>query len=112
MNKLRFVENVKPDVRTDIVYMMCPMHLLKLDEMMERLDEGQVLELATDYDGALDDIPEWCEKTGNEFIGVDEAYDHFKFYIKKKSSRKFCPVPSRDYQTCMEICKKEHEGHV
>lgn len=96
MTKLKFVENIKPDVTTDIVYMMCPMHLLKLEEMMSTLEDGQILELLTDYDGALEDIPEWCEKTGNEFIGVDEGEDYFKFYIRKRGSGKYCPVPSDD----------------
>ncbi len=81
---LKFVENVQPDVTTDVVYMMCPMHLLKLEEMIEELEPGQVLEILTDYDGALDDIPGWCERTGHEFIGVDEAEDYYKFYIRKK----------------------------
>jgi len=86
MKKVRFVEHITPDVTTDIVYMMCPMHLLKLDEMMGKLKGGQILELLTDYDGALEDIPDWCEKTGNEFIGVDETDDYFKFYIRKTGS--------------------------
>jgi TusA-related sulfurtransferase len=80
---LKFVENVKPDVTTDIVYMMCPMHLLKLEEKMKELDKGQILEIMTDYDGALEDIPGWCEKTGNEFLGIEESEDYYKFYIKK-----------------------------
>ncbi len=80
---MKFVDNVKPDVTTDIVYMMCPMHLLKLEEQMRELDRGQILEIMTDYDGALEDIPAWCEKTGNEFLGVEDNGDFFKFYIKK-----------------------------
>ncbi len=80
---LKFVENVKADITSDIVYMMCPMHLLKLEEHMKELDSGQVLELLTDYDGALEDIPAWWLKTGNEFIGIDEAEDYYKIYIKK-----------------------------
>lgn len=80
---MKFVDNVKADVTADIVYMMCPMHLLKLDEMMKKIDKGQILEIMTDYDGALEDIPQWCEKTGNEFIGIHEDEDYFKFYVKK-----------------------------
>ena len=80
---MKFVENVKPDVTTDIVYMMCPMHLLKLEEQTRELDKGQILEIMTDYDGALEDIPAWCAKTGNEFLGMDDAGDYYKFYIKK-----------------------------
>lgn len=105
MSKVKFVENIKPDVTTDLVFMMCPMHLLKLDEKMGQLEGEQVLELVTDYDGAMDDIPEWCEKTGNEFLGMDEEHDTYKFYIKKTTSRKYCPIPEPDYEKCKDICK-------
>lgn len=80
---MKFVEGIKADLTADIVYMMCPMHLLKLDEMVKEVEKGQVLEILTDYDGALEDIPGWCEKTGNEFIGLEEAEDYYKFYIRK-----------------------------
>jgi TusA-related sulfurtransferase len=105
--KLKFVSGIKPDVTTDIVYMMCPMHLLKLDETIKDMEKGQILELLTDYDGALEDIPQWCEKTGNEFLGVDEEEDYYKFYIRKTTDRLYCPVPGQ----CREdnICKAEEE---
>ena len=80
---MKVVENVKQDVTTDIVYMMCPMHLLKLEEQIKELEQGQILEIMTDYDGALEDIPAWCAKTGNEFLGMEETDDFYKFYIKK-----------------------------
>lgn len=80
---MKFVHGVKADVTADIVYMMCPMHLLKLDEMVKSLEKGEVLEILTDYDGALEDIPQWCVRTGNEFIGMDEDEDYYKFYVRK-----------------------------
>jgi TusA-related sulfurtransferase len=84
---LKFVENVRADVTTDVVYMMCPMHLLKLEEMIKEIEPGQVLEVLTDYDGALEDIPGWCEKYGHEFVGIDEEDDYYKFYIRKKGAQ-------------------------
>ena len=80
---MKFVDNVRADVTADIVYMMCPMHLLKLDEMISDLEVGQVLEVLTDYDGAMEDIPQWCRRTGNEFIGMNETEDFYRFYIRK-----------------------------
>ena len=47
------------------------------------MKKGQVLEVLTDYDGALEDIPDWCQKVGQEFIGVEESEDYYKLYIKK-----------------------------
>lgn len=80
---MKFVNDIKTDVTADIVFMMCPMHLLKLDEMIKKLEVGQMLEILTDYDGAMEDIPQWCEKTGNDFVGMEEGEDYYKFYIKK-----------------------------
>lgn len=84
---MKFIEGIKADVTSDIVYMMCPMHLLKLDEKIKELEPGQILEIMTDYDGTFEDIPAWCEKTGNEFMGVEDAGDYYKFFVKKKEVR-------------------------
>ncbi len=59
------------------------MHLLKLEEMIHEVKAGQVLEILTDYDGALEDIPAWCEKHGHEFIGIEEEEDFYKIYLRK-----------------------------
>jgi TusA-related sulfurtransferase len=84
-NQIRFLEKpVAADSTTDIIYMMCPMHLLTIEDKIKELNSGQVLSILTDYDGALEDIPDWCNKTGNEFLGIYEDSDHYKFYIKKK----------------------------
>ncbi len=82
---MRFVENYKADATADLVYRMCPMHLLEPVELIKDLQEGQVLEILTDYDGALEDIPAWCEKNGQEFIGIDEDDENeiYRLYIKK-----------------------------
>ena len=81
---LKFFDNpLEADATTDIIYMMCPMHLLVLQERVKELKTGQVLAILTDYDGALEDIPAWCVKTGNEFMGVHESPDHYSFYVRK-----------------------------
>ena len=59
------------------------MHMLTIDEKIKEIEIGQVLSILTDYEGALEDIPEWCEKTGNEYLGIYEDIDHYKFFIKK-----------------------------
>ncbi len=74
---------IETDATTDIIYMMCPMHLLTIEEQVAEIVPGQTLAILTDYDGALEDIPAWCAKTGNEFLGIYEEDDHYQFYIKK-----------------------------
>ena len=76
-------EPLNADAETDIIYMMCPMHLLTIDEQIKEINIGEVLSILTDYEGAIEDIPEWCVKTGNEFLGIYEDSDHYKFYVRK-----------------------------
>jgi TusA-related sulfurtransferase len=81
---LKFLSHpLEADATTDIIYMMCPMHLLTIEEQVKEIEPGQTLAILTDYDGALEDIPGWCAKTGNEFLGIYEDEDHYKFYIRK-----------------------------
>ncbi len=88
--RLNFIEKpVDADATTDIIYMMCPMHLLIIEQKIKELKIGQTLAVLTDYDGALEDIPAWCIKTGNEFLGVYEAEDHYKFYVRKLTEKSF-----------------------
>jgi len=81
---MKFVENHSADDTLDLVCRMCPLHLIEPGEKLRCLKKGQVLEVLTDYDGALDDIPAWCEKCGQEFVGMEEDGDCYKLYIKKK----------------------------
>ncbi|MBX6422611.1 sulfurtransferase TusA family protein [Thermosulfurimonas sp. F29] len=80
---MRFVEDIKADLSVDLVYRMCPMHLLEPEEFLRKLRVGQILEILTDYDGALEDIPAWCARRGQEFLGVKEDDGFFRLYIKK-----------------------------
>lgn len=84
---MRFIDKpINADATTDIIYMMCPMHLLTIEEKIKELRKGQVLAILTDYDGALEDIPDWCAKTGNEFLGILESPDAYTFYVRKLSA--------------------------
>ncbi|MFN4131587.1 MAG: sulfurtransferase TusA family protein [Caldimicrobium sp.] len=81
---MKFLEKPpKADISVDIVHLMCPVHLLELNEAIKQIEPGQILELITDYERALEDVPRWCEVFGQEFLGVVENGDILKFYIRR-----------------------------
>ncbi len=82
---MKFVKNQKSDDQLDLVCRMCPMHLLEPGDKLRCMKKGEVLEVLTDYDQALEDIPNWCERCGQDFIGVEEDDDCYKLYIRKKN---------------------------
>lgn len=82
---MKFLKECKADATADLVYRVCPMHLLEPAEFLKDLRTGQVLEILTDYDGALEDIPAWCAKNGQEFLGLceEDGEDVYRLYIRK-----------------------------
>ena len=81
---MNFVRKCEADVSADLVYRMCPIHLLEPAELLKDLQAGQVLEVLTDYDGALEDIPSWCAQNGQEFIGINaDEGEYYRLYIRK-----------------------------
>ncbi|MFN3567543.1 MAG: sulfurtransferase TusA family protein [Caldimicrobium sp.] len=82
---MKFLEKPSQvDLTVDVVHLMCPVHLLELNEAIKKINPGGVLEILTDYDRALEDIPRWCEVFEQEFLGVVEDGDVYKFYIRRK----------------------------
>jgi tRNA 2-thiouridine synthesizing protein A len=81
---MKFLEKELPaNLSVDIVHLMCPIHLLELNESIKKIEVGQILELITDYDRALEDVPKWCEVFEQEFLGVYEDGETYKFYIRR-----------------------------
>ena len=75
--------DVQVDKVQDSIGQLCPMPIAYLARNMRGMETGQVLEIRADDDGAHADIPAWCEQTGNEFLGEEDAGDHFKYYVRK-----------------------------
>ena len=75
---------VKIDKTLDCKGLSCPMPILKLAKTMKGMESGLVLEMLGTDPGSKKDIPGWCKKTGNEYLGLKEADGVNKFYIRKK----------------------------
>ncbi len=62
---------------------LCPMPIVNMARAIKKMEAGQVLELWADDEGAHADVPAWCEKTGNEFLGETDADDYTRYFVKK-----------------------------
>jgi tRNA 2-thiouridine synthesizing protein A len=75
--------DIKADVVQDSIGQLCPMPIAFMARNMKKMDVGQVLEIQADDEGAHADVPAWCEQTGNEFLGKEEADGYFRYFVKK-----------------------------
>lgn len=74
---------MKADQSIDCVGLYCPMPIVKTAEKMKEMKPGEILEIVADDKGIKQDMPAWCEATGNEFLGDEEVDGEIKVYLKK-----------------------------
>ena len=77
--------HMKPDAALDCVGLSCPMPIVQTSQKMKGLKAGQVLEVAADDEGIKEDMPAWCNTTGNDFLGMEEKDGIVKVYVRKKA---------------------------
>ena len=71
------------DETLDALGMMCPMPIVELSKKMKELEAGTVLEVLADDEGVVEDVPSWCNRTGNEYLGHEIEGEVIKSYVRK-----------------------------
>jgi len=74
---------VQADRVEDYTGQLCPMPIVNMARAIKKMEVGQVLELWADDEGAHADVPAWCAKTGNQFLGEKDASDYTRYFVKK-----------------------------
>jgi len=74
---------MKADQTLDCVGLYCPMPIVKTAQRIKELKSGEVLEIVADDKGIKKDMPAWCQATGNQCLGMEEADGEIKVYVKK-----------------------------
>ncbi|MDA8422286.1 MAG: sulfurtransferase TusA family protein [Nitrospiraceae bacterium] len=78
------IKEIKPDDILDCVGLACPMPIFKASNRIKELTPGQILEVQSDDDGIVKDMPAWCRLTGNEFLGLVKENGEYHAYVRKK----------------------------
>ena len=74
---------MKSDQSLDCAGLYCPMPIVKTAEKIKTLKTGEILEVVADDKGIKADMPAWCDATGHEYLGIEEAGGEIKVYVKK-----------------------------
>lgn len=74
---------IKADRTLDCYGLLCPMPIVKTAQELAQMEVGQVLEVIATDEGIKEDLPAWCQATGNEYLGLKETNGEYKVYVKK-----------------------------
>jgi tRNA 2-thiouridine synthesizing protein A len=71
------------DRRLDCSGLTCPIPVIRTAKTMVGMKQGEILEMTGTDPGSLEDVPDWCGRTGNELLEVKEDGGVYRFYIRK-----------------------------
>lgn len=74
---------MKADKTLDCYGLLCPLPIVKTAQEFKSMQIGETLEVLSTDEGIKNDMPAWAKKTGNEYLGIEEANNEFKVYVKK-----------------------------
>ncbi len=77
------LNSLKPAKVVDARSMACPGPLLEAKKGMGAVQVGQILEIQSGDKGTREDLPAWCKKSGNEYLGFVEKDGYDSHFIKR-----------------------------
>ncbi|WP_045218304.1 sulfurtransferase TusA family protein [Desulfonatronum thioautotrophicum] len=78
------VATINADKTLDTSGLSCPMPLLRTKKALKEMSAGQVLKIIGTDPGSKKDIPEFGNKDGNEFLGMQDVDNGSTLYFIKK----------------------------
>ncbi|SEF51798.1 NADPH-dependent 2,4-dienoyl-CoA reductase, sulfur reductase [Caloramator fervidus] len=63
--------------------LQCPGPIMKVKNEIEKIKEGEILEVHVTDPAFSNDIKAWCERTGNSLIKIDKTKDSYVAFIQK-----------------------------
>lgn len=62
--------------------LFCPMPVIRTQDKVAKLEEGELLEVTCTDPGVKNDIPAWCRINGHQVISIDEDHGEIKIVVK------------------------------
>ena len=66
--------------------LLCPLPVIRTQDRVKVLDDGDILEVRCTDPGALNDIPAWCRIHGHKVVETKEATDGVVIILSVKST--------------------------
>ena len=74
---------MKTDYVLDTVGKFCPVPVIDAANKLKEMEKGETLTVISDDEGIRNDMRNWCEITGNEFLGESGNDNEIEVYVRK-----------------------------
>ncbi len=70
-------------INLDTKRLLCPMPVIRLGEIIEKIDTGDTIQIIATDPGVLHDIPAWCKVHGHKILACDKKNDEIILMVEK-----------------------------
>ena len=74
---------IRPDATLDTFGTLCPVPIHLTRKKIKEMKRGEVLEVLSDDEGILSDMPAWCKAIGHDIVWTHHTTGQYRFYIRK-----------------------------
>ena len=71
------------DESLDVRGLLCPIPILRTAQRMRDMPAGARLEVVGDDPGIVEDMPVWCEETGNRLVEMERTGELVRCLVEK-----------------------------
>jgi tRNA 2-thiouridine synthesizing protein A len=75
------------EFQLDARRLLCPMPVIRTQDKVKDLKQGDILEVVSTDPGAINDIPAWCRINGHEVLDIKNDNNEIFITIKIGRSR-------------------------
>jgi tRNA 2-thiouridine synthesizing protein A len=72
------------DIKLDVKRLLCPMPVIRLQEKMEELNQGDKIKIIATDKGVKHDIPAWCRVHQHKVLSIEETDKEIIIVVEKK----------------------------
>lgn len=82
-------------LNVDACGLQCPGPIMKLKEAIDKVKDGDTVQIKATEQGFMADIPSWCTRTANSLISLSNSDGVYTAFIKKGKPLGVCTVPEQ-----------------
>ena len=75
-----------PDDILDTLGLYCPVPVWEAAKRLRQMPMGSVLEVLSDDEGIVEDMPTWCRRTGNEYLGLRQDGEDYHVFVRRMAA--------------------------
>ena len=75
-----------PDDSIDTLGLYCPVPVWEAAKRIKDMLPGQVLEVLSDDEGIVDDMPTWCLRTGHQLLSITQEGETYRLLVRKSGA--------------------------